>query len=316
MKTKLYQILKMSSIFRNGFDDTDESSGGSSGGEAFYNESISNSETKSNERGTKIVGGNTLPSNVSGAVTRLGGPLLPELDAQHHSTLFYLSLIEGRCRTQAANSINRGRLPSDRLLEDHPEVLELARHLFAEISQEFHKAGVLPDEFASQNLEALRSQYLKSFDRIVDNIALRQAQAKPDQNSLISVDESHLLAFSNNNNIPSFKFTNALALQRLTMAGSYHVPGLSSFMLKSQNNDLYESTKSVYKTEYKEICLIGTGGFGAVYKVQNHIDQQEVWTIDYITSREYSTSCHAIKSLFLEDANLGHSNSTLSRRLL
>ena len=109
---------------------------------------------------------------IAGPLTRLA-PLnshLPNLEPHQHSTLFYLSLIEGRCRTQAAYLLNEGRHPTDHLTEDHAEVYALARPLFAEMSKELHKAGILPDEFAGQDLEDLRGKYLNTFDNALQNI--------------------------------------------------------------------------------------------------------------------------------------------------
>jgi translation initiation factor 2-alpha kinase 3 len=113
-----------------------------------------------------------------GTVVRTVGanvtPRLPNLQPQQHATLFYLSLIEGRCRTQAANTFNAGRRPEDIVSEDHPEVLALAQHLFAEMRNELVKAGLLPEDFAASTLPDLR-QYLDSFDNLLGNIATQRA---------------------------------------------------------------------------------------------------------------------------------------------
>jgi len=101
-------------------------------------------------------------------------PRLPNLQPQQHATLFYLSLIDGRCRTQAAHTFNRGRSSEEAVSEDHPEVLVLAQHLFAEMRNELVKAGLLPEDFAASSLPDLR-QYLDSFDNLLGTIANQRA---------------------------------------------------------------------------------------------------------------------------------------------
>lgn len=265
----------MSSVFRNLDDDSDGGLDGKSSAEASYDKPPINSKNQKDESAIEPGGVNALQSKVSGSLARLGGSTLPNLEARHHSTLFYLSLIEGRCRTQAANTINKERLAVDQVSEHDPEVLELAQHLFSEISKELYRAGVLPDEFAGQNLEKLRAQYLNSFDRILDNIALKRTQENSKQNTFTSVENnSHLISF--NNNSTSFNLHDALAVQHLTMASPReHLPGLSSFMLTGESNYLVKADKSTYDKEYKEICMLGRGAFGAVYQVHNHVDDQE-----------------------------------------
>jgi translation initiation factor 2-alpha kinase 3 len=98
---------------------------------------------------------------------------LPNLQPQQHATLFYLSLIEGRCRTQAANTINAGCSPENAVPEDHPEVLGLAQHLFDEMRSELVRAGLLSEDFAAQTLPDLRN-YLDSFDNLLQNIATQR----------------------------------------------------------------------------------------------------------------------------------------------
>jgi len=100
-------------------------------------------------------------------------PRLPNLQPQQHATLFYLSLIEGRCRTQAANTINAGCSPENAVPEDHPEVLGLAQHLFDEMRSELVRAGLLSEDFAAQTLPELRN-YLDSFDNLLQNIATQR----------------------------------------------------------------------------------------------------------------------------------------------
>jgi len=50
--------------------------------------------------------------------------------------------------------------------------------------------------------------------------------------------------------------------------------GLYSFMLKGSTG-AQELSKSIYGTEYKQISVLGKGGFGEVFKAYNYIDGQE-----------------------------------------
>lgn len=124
---------------------------------------------------------------------------LPTLEPHQHASLFYLSLIEGRCRLQALSSINSTRCASEHVTEDHPEVGALAQHLFSEMSKELAKAGMLPEEFVGRPLPELRL-YLNSFDSILTGITSRPSElpvfngqdsiasepgSRGDQNSLV-----------------------------------------------------------------------------------------------------------------------------------
>jgi translation initiation factor 2-alpha kinase 3 len=129
----------------------------------------------------------SLENSDVGIVARTTGrdiilPRLPNLQPHQHASVFYLSLIEGRCRTQAAHTVNAGRNPENCVPEDHPEVLGLAQHLFAEMQRELVKAGMIPEEFAGPTLPELR-QYLNSFDTLLSNIATQRTFNLAEQHS-------------------------------------------------------------------------------------------------------------------------------------
>jgi hypothetical protein len=55
-----------------------------------------------------------------------------------------------------------------------------------------HRAGVLPDEFAGQELSEVRKSYLSSFDSILHNIAEKKKHEFQDTNTYSSLfDRSH-----------------------------------------------------------------------------------------------------------------------------
>lgn len=110
-------------------------------------------------------------SHVDGTVSRLlaSNSTQPSLEPHQHASLFYLSLIEGRCRSQAASSINQDRPVEARVTENSPEVEILAEHIFAEMIEELSKAGMVPEEFVHRPVSELRS-YLRSFDSILQGL--------------------------------------------------------------------------------------------------------------------------------------------------
>jgi translation initiation factor 2-alpha kinase 3 len=193
---------------------------------------------------------------------------LPNLQPHQHSALFYLSLIEGRCKTQAARSINAGRSPDDQLPENHPEVCELAEHLFAEMSKELHKVGILPNEYAGQNLAALRKSYLSSFDAILNNIAAKQNHDIPTHSAYRALDKSDFFSLSRDANTTSLEISRAIAPQNLTMAPLPH------HYLLTGDSTIKRISPSEYFTKYKQLSLLGKGGFGHVYKVLDILDDQ------------------------------------------
>jgi hypothetical protein len=143
----------------------------------------SNESSKSNDPNT-------------GAVSRVMAANfhLPNLQPHQHASLFYLSLIEGRCRTQAQATINMGRSVEDRLSEDHPEVCDLAAYLFAEMSKELVRTGMVSAEFAGKPLPELRL-YLSSFDTILNNIAGKRPQDLSGDLSQHVINSGNLITF-------------------------------------------------------------------------------------------------------------------------
>jgi translation initiation factor 2-alpha kinase 3 len=205
-----------------------------------------------------------------GSLARFGASSshLPNLEAHQHSTLFSLSLIEGRCRTRATHLLNEGRHPADHLSEDHPEVYALARQLFAEMSKELHKAGILPDEFAGQDLEDLRGQYLNAFDAVLHNIAANGTNGIPDRSTSGSIHGSDVF--------DSGELSSPSAMEQIIKRKN--LPGhqqslLSSLMLRSSVGEPLHT--SIFQTQYGTKSLLGKGGFGQVFSVKNLVDDRE-----------------------------------------
>jgi len=205
----------------------------------------------------------------AGPITRLGATSshLPNLETRQHSVLFYLSLIEGRCRTQAARILNEGRHPVDQLPENDPEVRALARQLFAEMSSELHKAGILPDEFAGRDLEDLRARYLNTFDAILQNIATKETTHLYQQSTYSSIDRSNVFAVSTRSPTALEK---RHQYDNLAMAPKSF---LYSHILRDGGGERMPT--SIFQTQYEIKSVIGRGGYGAVYRAKNLIDEQE-----------------------------------------
>ena len=182
---------------------------------------------------------------VSSAYSRL-----PVLQPHQHASLFYLSLIEGRCRTQAANSINAGCSQEDCLPEDHPDVTRLASSLFSEMKVELVKAGMIPVEFANQNLPDLR-QYLNSFDSILNDIALRRTHKFPSSKQYQAIDDPQSPFMNSAAFASSSKQKNALAR---------YIPPIMAeqepaFALVHSSLQPVSTNTSIFETQYNRYAI-------------------------------------------------------------
>lgn len=249
----------MASIFRDPYGD--DSSEDTSVEEVSYDAEPVRADTQDGVPSSE----HSLQVPMAGALSRWGGSVLPNAEAGQHSILFYLSLIEGRCRTQAANSLNKDKSLSEQLPESDPEVLELGRHLFSETCKELHRAGYLPNEYAGSDLENLRTQYLATFDTILHNIASRRA-AQP-QYADRSVNGSSLLSIDTGSSL--FAFPGAIAQRNLQMAGFSSPARDLPFLFMSNDNRTRQ-----YADTFTEIKLLGEGGFGSVFEALHLADGQ------------------------------------------
>ncbi|KAM3086271.1 hypothetical protein ACMFMG_000408 [Clarireedia jacksonii] len=185
-----------------------------------------------------------------------------QLSKAQTNPLFYLSLIEARCMMQALRTLNTGRDANDQLSESHPDVQKLARGLFKEMATELEKSGILPraGELAAQQFSSLREGYLSTFDNILENTAARRARGSYPTSS-----------FSIKSSQSSFSQHNLERLQTSTIMAPRKLNPFSSDALTT-NPFQY---KSIYNREWQQIGLLGKGGFGAVYRVRNKVDEQE-----------------------------------------
>jgi eukaryotic translation initiation factor 2-alpha kinase 3 len=179
-------------------------------------------------------------------------------------SVFFLSMIEERCRKEAANALNCGRNPSDMLSEDHEDVEALATNLYHGVSQEMTKHVQLPSEITGPQGATLRKELLSGFDTILSNAARSmslQSRESP------SASRSQMKANSSLAVLPLFP--NSSAVSRVTGNTT------ESTVMLYGNGSLFGGPKSVYRSEYQELGLLGKGGYGEVYRVRNHLDNQE-----------------------------------------
>ncbi|APA12675.1 hypothetical protein sscle_09g074450 [Sclerotinia sclerotiorum 1980 UF-70] len=201
----------------------------------------------------------------STALTRFGDVRLPLPVGQSNnqqSTLFYLSLIEARCKAQALTTLNSGRAPHDQLPEDHPDIQRLAQVLFSDMASELRKSGVLPraDELASRQFAALREGYLSTFDLILANSASQRMQ-----NSTFSQNSILPLASGSSFGLSYFDQPPNLNLEMIPK---------NPFSSAALTSNPFQY-RSIYNREWEQISLLGKGGFGAVYKVRHRVDDLE-----------------------------------------
>jgi hypothetical protein len=154
-------------------------------------------------------------SQNSGTIAQVMAPdsysRLPQRQPRQQASLFYLSLIEGRCRTQAANSINARRRPEDQLPEGHPEVSRLTHELFSDMKSELVRAGFIPEEFADNHLPDLR-QYLNSFDVVLNSLATKHTSELPAKHKYRAIAGTRSLALiQRQHNLTMSPITSVLA---------------------------------------------------------------------------------------------------------
>ncbi|KAK2627698.1 hypothetical protein QTJ16_002344 [Diplocarpon rosae] len=205
------------------------------------------------------------------------------IQPQYQSTILLLSMIEERCRTQAFNSFNATCHLADQLPHDHPRIRQLAKDTFIETINELARIGMIPENFAVRQLSILQS-YFSSFDSVLNTIASRRAS------NIAGLEES---SFNNSSSTPSRNPSSsqskpesrALIKHNFNMAsvGIRKLPPFFAFFHPGGVEGSSESVAaSIYKNEYEEICLLGSGGFGRVYLAVSKADRS-IYAIKRIT---------------------------------
>jgi len=264
-------------------------------------ENMSQPESNASGASGESVLGNRPQDTNAGTVARIldSNFRLPNLQSHQHASLFYLSLIEGRCRTQAAREVNRERRTENHLPEDHPEVNALAEVLFTQMSSKLRQVGLLPQEVSVPNLRELR-RYLDTFDTLLSSIATRHPGSLFDQSSHGAIAADSLISngtFSVSVDNASSLFERSQSQALIPQPFGYDVArqqsqlSLSKFMMPSVVQ--HGPTESSYARKFKEIRLLGKGGFGQVYCAQHLLDGQQ-YAVKKI--RITAAQLHSIKS--------------------
>lgn len=160
-------------------------------------------------------------------------------ELEEHRNMMLASLLEDYIRTRAAEFLNTTN-PNNNYTRQSHEVQSLARQLFNEASQKLSSNGILPEFTTSDAASNNRRQYLSALDGLV---ASSQAPTAGTLGSL-----------------------NDLVLQTSQLA-----------LVPRPTNDLQLTVQprpglSHYESSFREVALLGKGGFGKVYQCFNPLD--------------------------------------------
>lgn len=187
-------------------------------------------------------------------------------------TLFYLSLIEGRCRTQAKEKINTGRHRDDQVGEDDPEVTKLADSIFSDSYPELVKIGLIPKEVVSPEIKELR-RYLATFDNRLNDLLTRQSPISLGGSAYRAIESYHSYSVDGSSLFETSGSQALMSQSLMAVPGEVSASPLRSLMYPIGANGRHQ--ESTYHRKFKEICLLGKGGFGQVFRVRHILDEQE-----------------------------------------
>ncbi|KAI5860965.1 kinase-like protein [Durotheca rogersii] len=159
---------------------------------------------------------------------------------EEHRNMMLASLLEDYYRTRAAEFLNTAN-PGKTYTRQSPEAQPLARQLFAQATKTLSSNGLLPSLAISDAARSSRRQYLSGLDNLGVGSQAPAASILNPMHDLVS-QASKLTLFPHP--------TNDL---QLTLQ-SPRVP-------------------SHYESSFREIALLGKGGFGKVYQCYSPLDQ-------------------------------------------
>ncbi|KAI2462927.1 kinase-like protein [Annulohypoxylon bovei var. microspora] len=161
--------------------------------------------------------------------------------AEEHRNMMLASLLEDYIRTRAAEVLNATD-PGKGYTRQSPEIQPLARQLFTEASRTLSSNGVMAEFAASDGVRGSRRQYLSALDNLVVGSQAPTSSILNPMHGLIS--QTSRLAL-----VPHPANDLKLALQS-------------------------EPPQSHYQSSFRELALLGKGGFGKVYRCFNPLDQK------------------------------------------
>lgn len=155
-----------------------------------------------------------------------------------HRNMMIASLLEDYIRTRAAEVLNAAN-PGKNYNRQSPEIQPLARQLFVEASRQLSANGIMAEFAAAESGTANRRQYLSAVDSLMANSQTLASSISNPMRGLVS------------------------QTSQLTLA-----PRPAQLKLQS------EPHQSHYQSSFRELALLGKGGFGKVYRCYNPLDQR------------------------------------------
>lgn len=145
-------------------------------------------------------------------------------------------------------------------------VEEEAQRTYAELVPGFNQTLMLPEELIGLQGREIRQATMSGLDNLLYNAtAARMNGLETSSTGFPAVQSLY-----QNRNAPS-----ATPFMGLHLAATAYsqTPASAPSVMMGSNNSLF-SNPSPYKDEHQEICLLGKGGYGQVWKVRNHLDNQ------------------------------------------
>jgi translation initiation factor 2-alpha kinase 3 len=242
--------------------------------ESVSDPSIGSLETRNSQNGDE---------SVAGVVVRAIATDLPltKNQSNQQATTFLFSLIEGRCKSQARSTINSGRRKEDQLSEDDPEVCALAESIFKETVVVMKRAGRFPEEVDIPG-PSERRDYLKAFDTRLSDIATRQYPVSAvDRITYNRFEDSRPYSFSEDvsslfdrSQLHSCSHSQNLVPQPFIRVPQMMASSPLDSLLYPSGIDAYQQ-ESAYHRKFSQICLLGKGGFGQVFRARHKLDDQD-----------------------------------------
>ncbi|KAI0172981.1 kinase-like protein [Hypoxylon sp. FL1284] len=162
-------------------------------------------------------------------------------DLEEHRNMMLASLLEDYLRTRAAEFLNM-TAPNMNYTRDSHEVQSLAKQLFNETGRKLTSNGILPGFTTSDAAGSTRRQYLTALDGVVAKSRASAPDALGPLDNLV-LRASELALVPN----PA----NDFQLTRQPLPDSSH-----------------------YRSSFREVALLGKGGFGKVYQCFNPLDNR------------------------------------------
>ncbi|RMD44916.1 hypothetical protein DV735_g214, partial [Chaetothyriales sp. CBS 134920] len=284
----------MTSFFRHPDDESSEESSAEDDSVEGNVELASSTHSLSTRDGISVGDSDYLPSQSA----------LPNV--QHHRDMMLATLLEEWCKTRAVELMNNAADGSNKFCRLSPEVLELAQKLYSEAGQTLASTGFLPSAAISAERQPLRQQYLAG----LDGISLRAFRdGDVGRMTLAGRDANHSLALVRADR----RRTSLLDIMSEPIGNIItNIPSPLSDMQLTYSR----RPQGHYESCFRQLGLLGKGGFGRVYHAFNIFDRKD-YAVKKIPlsarmSRRYRESGHQELDSILREvqalAELDHPN--------